>query len=68
MEISDGTEITKKETVGQEFIIWAEKYWHIDRLIKVDPDKFAGETCDYNYMREIFIKKIDAIIQQRLSA
>lgn len=62
-----GTEIKEKETVGQEFIEWAEKYWHLDKLVKIeDPDKFAGETCDYSYMRNIFIEKINAIIKDRL--
>jgi len=68
MEISDQTEIIDQKTVGQEFIEWAEEYWHLDTLLKNDdPDKFAGETCDYRYMREIFIKKINGIIQTRLS-
>ena len=60
-------EIKEKETVGQEFIEWAEKYWHLDKLVKIeDPDKFAGENCDYNYMRKIFIEKINSIIKDRL--
>lgn len=65
--LEEGTEIREKETVGQEFIEWAEKYWHLDKLVKIEnPDKFAGETCDYNYMRNIFIEKINAIIKDRL--
>jgi hypothetical protein len=62
-----GQDIGEKQTVGEEFIEWAEKYWHLDTLIKIeDPDKFAGEACDYNYMRDIFIAKINAIIKDRL--
>lgn len=61
-----GTEIKEKQTAGQEFMEWAEKYWHLDKLVKIEnPDKFAGETCDYDYMRNIFIKKINAIIKDR---
>jgi hypothetical protein len=62
-----GTEIKEKETVGQEFIEWAEKYWLLDKLVKIEyPDNFAGKNCDYNYMRNVFIKKINAIIKDRL--
>lgn len=65
--LTEGTEIIEKETVGQEFIEWAEKCWKIDELIKVEnPDKFAGETCEYDYMRNIFIEKINGIIKERL--
>lgn len=65
--LEEGTEIREKETVGQEFIEWAEKYWHLDKLVKIkNLDKFAGETCGYNYMRNIFIEKINAIIKDRL--
>lgn len=61
------TEINEKTTVGQEFIEWAEKYWLLDKLVKFEnPDKFAGEVCDYNYMRDIFIEKINSIIKNRL--
>jgi len=59
--------IKEKETVGQEFIEWAEEYWSLDKLVKIDyPDKFAGEICNYNYMRNIFVEKINAIIKDRL--
>jgi hypothetical protein len=65
--IEDFTEINQNLTVGQEFIEWAEQYWLLDKLVKIEnPDEFAGEKCDYNYMRNIFIEKINAIIKQRL--
>lgn len=65
--LSGGVEIKEPITIGKEFIEWAEQYWKIDELLQMkDPDTFAGEVCDYNYMREIFIKKIDAIIKDRL--
>jgi len=66
-KIEDCSEIKKTPTVGQEFIDWAEKYWLLDKLIKIDnPDNFASETCDYNYIKGIFIEKIDSIIKDRL--
>ena len=54
-------------TVGREFIEWAEKYWHLDKIVKInDPDHYDGEICNYEYMRDIFIQKIDTIISNRL--
>lgn len=65
--LEPGTEIKEKITVGQEFIEWAEKYWHLDKLVKIeDPDEFGGEICDYKYMRNVFIEKINCIINERL--
>ena len=64
--IEEGTEIKEKPTVGQEFMEWAEQYWLLDKLVKVDsPDEFAGEKYDYNYMRNIFIEKINGLIKNR---
>lgn len=65
--LEQDTEIKEKITVGQEFIDWAEKYWQLDKLIKVEnPDTFNQEVCDYQYMRKIFVEKINSIIQTRL--
>lgn len=65
--LEEGTEIKEKQTVGHEFMEWAEKYWHLDKLVKIEgSDKFAGETCDYDYMRNNFILKINAIIKERV--
>ena len=59
--------ISEPSTVGKEFIEWAEQYWHIDKLIQPEnPDTFNDETCNYKYMRGIFIQKIDGIIKERL--
>ena len=66
-KIVRGTEIKEKPTVGQEFMEWAEQYWLLDKLVKIEnPDEFAGEVCDYNHMRNIFIEKINGIIKDRL--
>jgi hypothetical protein len=67
IEPTGPVEIKESPSVGQEFIEWAEQYWLLDKLIKMDnPDVFAGETCDYPYLRKIFIEKINAIIKYRL--
>lgn len=60
-------EIKEPVSVGREFIEWAEQYWNLDKMAKIENlDTFDGEVCDYGYMRNIFIQKIDAIIKQRL--
>lgn len=65
--LCQGTEIREPQTVGKEFIEWAEQYWHIDKLIQPEnPDTFNGETCNYKYMRGIFIQKIDGLIKEKL--
>jgi hypothetical protein len=64
--LCQGTEIKDTQTVGKEFIEWAEQYWYIDKLIQPEnPDIFNMETCNYTYMRDIFIQKIDGIIKER---
>lgn len=65
--ISD-PDINEKISVGKEFMEWAEKYWLLDKLVNPEKsDNSSGETCDYNYMREIFIEKINGIIKERLN-
>ncbi len=67
--IRQSIEIPEPKTVGREFIEWAEQYWNIDKLINPEnPDSFNGETCNYGYMRGVFIQKIDAIIKERLKS
>jgi hypothetical protein len=61
-----GTEIKEPVSVGQEFIEWAEQYWHLDKIAALNTDVFNGEKSDYKYMRIIFIQKINAIISDRL--
>jgi hypothetical protein len=64
---NQGFDIKKPNSIGQDFIEWAEKYWHIDNLIQGDnQDIFNGEVCDYKYMRNIFIQKINGLIKERL--
>lgn len=67
LTLSSGVEIRNPISVGQEFIAWAEQYWHIDKLMQIEnPDTFAGEVCDYKYMRNIFVEKINSIIRDRI--
>lgn len=66
-EITSGHQIIQPKSIGQEFIEWAEEFWHLKDLIQIgNPDEFAEEKCDYNYMRNIFIKKINGLIQDKL--
>lgn len=54
-------------SVGEEFITWAEECWNIKRNFAINnPDTFAGEKCDYEYMKKIFIKKINSLIEERI--
>lgn len=54
--------------IGEEFMKWAEQYWRLREIVTIkDPDSFAGEVCDYDYMRGMFVKKIDGLIKERLS-
>lgn len=63
----EGQSINELLSVGQEFIEWAEKYWHIQKLLKIEnPDIFNGKVCDYNYMRKVFMDKINSIIIDRV--
>lgn len=48
------------ENVGLEFIEWAEKYWCLDKLLLRNSDHNA-ESCPYEYMRKVFIKKINEL-------
>ena len=53
--------------IGEKFIKWAEQYWRLREIVSIkDPDSFAGEICDYDYMRNIFVKKIDSLIKEML--
>lgn len=60
-------EIKQTQSVGQEFIEWAEQYWQLKDLIKLnEADVFNGEKCDYRYMRNVFISKINTLIKDKL--
>ena len=59
----------KKISVGEEAIIWAEKYWLIDKIIKGEIGKGDGEAeaMPYDYFRSAFIKAINDIIAERIN-
>jgi len=54
-----------KLTVGEEFINWAEQYWHFEKNYTIQ-DKENSEICPYEAIRNIFINKVDEIIKNRL--
>ena len=59
------TKSKETNTVGKEFVLWAEKYWGLK--IKYDqPPEGNGESCSYDYVKDVFIGKIDDIIKERL--
>ncbi len=71
MEIKEispvGQTVKEPISVGQEFIEWAEKYWGLDKLINPEnTDEFNGESCDYSYIRTVFVEKINGIIKDRI--
>jgi len=57
----------KELSIGEEMMQWAEKYWLIDKVCKGEIGKGEGEAFDYNYFRNVFIKNIDATIEERLN-
>ena len=59
------TEPEIKLSVGQEFVNWAEKYWGLKIKYEVTTDE-VSESCQYDYVKNIFIQKIDEIIKNRL--
>lgn len=63
--LGEPTESEKKPTVGEEFVEWVEKYWHLKRNYDI-PSKEGEEDWPYDHIRDIFINKIDEIIKNRL--
>ncbi len=57
---------TKKLSVGEEMMQWAEKYWHIDKVCKGEAPT-GGEAFNYDYFRNVFVKGIDDNIARRLN-
>jgi len=67
-EISRGLEPTEPEiklTVGQEFVNWAEHHWGLKNHYTITEEE-GSESCPYDYIKNIFIHKIDEIIKKRL--
>lgn len=58
----------KKISVGEEFMEFAEKYYGIKGLYNKEILLVTdSESCPYDSVKDVFIKKIDQIIQERLS-
>lgn len=58
-------------SVGEEFVAWAETYWHLEQKFddtNKNPAERGGENCPYKVVKNIFIKQIDDIIKQRLES
>lgn len=57
--------MAKQQSIGEEVMQWAEKYWHIDQVCKNELPE-GGESFTYDYFREVFVQKIDDEIKDRL--
>jgi len=51
-------------SIGEQFMIWAEKGWALQHLIENGMKNSDGESCSYDYMRKIFIDKINELCQK----
>lgn len=52
-------------TIGEEFIKWSEQNWQLKENYD-KPEEEGSESCPYDYVKNIFIQKIDEIIKNRL--
>lgn len=52
-------------SVGKEFMEWAETYWRIDKLIQHSLDNSEYETVDYKFLKNHFIDTINDMIRKR---
>ena len=53
------------QSIGEEVMQWAEKYWHIDKVCKNELPK-EGEQFNYDSFRKVLIQKIESEINNRL--
>jgi len=58
-------ETPKVENVGEEFITWAEKYWGFEKTVKTGLENNEGESCSYEYLRGVFVKKINELAENK---
>ena len=54
-----------KQSIGEEVMQWAEKYWLIDKACNNELPQ-GGEQFAYDYFRKVFIEKINDEIKDRL--
>ena len=58
------------KSVGMEFVEWAERGWGLKSMYDKAAEQSKGEnaeSCPYEVMKNMFILKIDEIIQDRLT-
>ena len=55
-----------KTSIGEEVIVWVEKYWLIDKILKGEIGLEEGEKLNYEYFRRAFINAINSSIKERL--
>lgn len=65
-EITDCKSVSPP-SVGEEFILWAEKYWSLKNAYSSNIEEIRDEVCPYEYLRKTFAEKIDQLIKSRLS-
>jgi hypothetical protein len=53
------------ENVGEEFIKWAEKCWALDTLLSREVGENM-ESCPYTYIRQVFVNKINELVEEKI--
>ena len=59
--------MTQKKSVGEEAILWAEKYWLIDKVCKGEIERSEGESFSWEIFRAAFINAINGDIEERIN-
>lgn len=57
----------KEKLIGEEVMLWAEKYWHIDKMVFAETADSSAESFDYKYFRQAIINKIDGLVYEKLN-
>ncbi len=52
---------------GEEFILWAEKYHRIENAYNLLKENKDEENCTYSCYREMFIRKINEMLKEKLN-
>lgn len=67
-EICSPNDVPKKISIGEEFIEFAEQYYQMEKLYKQEYEtpKQMRESCPYSFIRNLFIKKINKLISDKL--
>lgn len=55
-------------SIGEEFVTWAEKYWHLSDAYNIMFNEVrGGEHIGYEELRKYLIEGVDSIIQKRIN-